>query len=273
MAPRVSLLLSLSMGRKGFQLMPRSRKKKTLAAHALTFALGAFFVYDYGLAEQARSQSFDYIVDRSVSFESVESLELPYQPSIAISSNGGNPVLFRRLSEVFRGQHARLHFIGNCFSACAEYIFTTKTERVFYPTTLIGFHWNDAINHAVTHELASERCRAKYLRATELRAHHLQMNNVEPRFWTEVLDVLKLMHVSVHDEETCSYAVNFENELWIPDANQLYRLTGIEVPTDICNERLSCIEARYRRRDGQRIVIGLRPYMAERDALKPLPSD
>lgn len=241
-----------------------------IEARALVFALSCLILSSDGYSDESRHQSFDLIVDRQISIEVLEALELPDRASIAIDSTGGDPALFRALSDLFRERRATLHFVGKCFSACAEYLFTTNTEKHFYPSTLIGLHWNAAINNAVTAPIASERCRAQFRRATERRALHLTGNEIDPDFWVEVLSVLNALDVTVVDEDTCSYSVVFENQLWIPSASELHELTGLEVPFNICNEQPACVESMYRPQTRHRIVVGARQYIAEKQALIPL---
>lgn len=247
--------------------------RRTILKFCAVFCLVALISFEgKNLSGHSEELEFDLIVDRTTSIQSIEQNDLPIGASVAIHSGGGDPALFRALSDLFVRKRATLHFIGKCYSACAEYLYTSDVEKEFYPTSLIGFHWNSAINESVVASIANSTCLEKYQNETKRREDHLKKNGVNPEYWRTTKNILSVVSVEAVDETECSYAITFKNQLWIPNTQQLEAIAGTEINSKICNEDLACIEKFYRRRQGQRIVIDETPYIATKEKLEPVPS-
>lgn len=215
----------------------------------------------------------EIILAGSLNAARLDSLLIPDGARVVISLPGGDEAVYLRLSDALRRARAKLVFDGDCFSACAEILISTRTERVLTRRSLIAFHWNSQIRLHEARGRVSEPCLSAYQeRAAALTAHHRDAG-ADPRYWTVTREAMAPTYLGSLDpedsrHEPCRYEVHYTFHWWLPTSRQLAAMTGLDLSGPICNDDLACVEARMAPRTGQAIVVGSDQYVVKPSGLR-----
>ena len=200
-------------------------------------------------------------------FEKVEN-----NGTVLLYSFGGVSQIGIKVAQIIQDKNIRIAIIGNCISACAEFILPAASENLtFIAEPLIGFHGNTVANFTYVEELTGnyeDYCNVRHSLHTQI---FLQETIGRVDFWKQHLDRLIVQkvdykNINLSGGMTCKLVdIQTKHEMWYPTSKQLRKLFGITFTGSVCSDDFACYDTRLtnEQSNNETFVVGDKIYIVE----------
>jgi hypothetical protein len=150
-------------------------------------------------------------------------------------SAGGNAKAGSRLGTHLLTKQFSLDVIDFCLTSCAEFLLPAADNIKFIDSPLIGFNRSPAMDYSRYVKSGTDMPTCNLI-SVENQRKLIEARNLNADFWKETEARLILYRFIVGDTpKNCHVTVRkFENQIWLPNSQQLRDLWGLEFEGSVC---------------------------------------
>lgn len=222
---------------------------------------GLFAAVSLWLALPAQTQ--DQTIRGKITPELVSEFTYEEGTDLDVMSVGGHNDASLELGKIIRAGSGRLLLSGFCFSACAEYILTSKKEVEVSENTLIAFHYNVQIMDDVFRTKLPSSMRSCMLERALAAQEYIKEGGLNSDFWKIQAQMIEYHSFEIIGDDVCGPVnMSFKNKFWLPTSDQLRHNLGVSFDGHICADSLACVEqfVSFLANPGNQLAIGQTVY-------------